>query len=182
MGTEPSKIRAGDSASWTAAFGDYPAGDGWALEFAIVGPGGRSTTTAGVASGDDFTCSLTADDTKALPPGQYRLIERVSKGAEVYTVYDGRIEILVNMLDAADGIDDRAHAELVLAAIEATILGRASSDQENITLNGQTLGRTPVADLIMLRKTYRREVKSLKAAERLAAGLGNKNKIRVRFK
>jgi hypothetical protein len=181
MTIEPTDIRAGDSVSWTVSKSDYKASDGWALNFALVGPDGIIKSKAGVANGADFDCAFTATETKSLTKGEYRLMERVSKGADAFTIHSGRVLVHQNLLDAANVVDNRAHAELVLAAIEATILGRAATDQENITINNQTLGRTPIPDLIQLRKLYKREVASMKRAETLAAGLGNKNNIRVRF-
>lgn len=181
MSNEPSEIRAGDSVSWTVSLADYSAADGWSLKYALAGRGGIIAEKTASASGSDFVCAFTKAETEALAAGDYFLAERVEKDADAVTVFHGRVEILRNLLSATAPVDARKHCEKVLDAIEALLEKRASTDQENITINGESLGRTSIPDLLTLRAQYKREVAQLKRAERLAAGQGNKNKILVRF-
>jgi hypothetical protein len=51
------------------------------------------------------------------------------------------------------------HVEKVLDAIEAVIENRASQDQMSYSIKGTTLSRTPIADLLLLRREYKEEYK-----------------------
>jgi len=73
------------------------------------------------------------------------------------------------------------HARRVLTAIEAVIEGRASKDQEEYTIGTRSLKRTPIKDLLVLRDAYKAEVAHEDAQYRLAQGLPNPRKVRVRF-
>jgi hypothetical protein len=68
-----------------------------------------------------------------------------------------------------------------LDAIEATIEGRASKDQESYSIQGRSLARTPIADLILLRGKYKAEYVQMQRAEKLRNGLGHGGNIKVRF-
>lgn len=179
--SEPKIIRAGDSVSWTASYSDYSAADGWSLSYAIVGNSGGFTGIAGVAAGSNFDVSITAAQTKQLVAGDYRLVGRVSKGAEVITVCSVELKVEANLFDIGPGSDVRSGSQRGLDAIIAVMEKRASKDQENYSINGRSLSRTPIADLITLRRFYEREVHKERKAERIASGLGAGNTIKVRF-
>ncbi len=53
---------------------------------------------------------------------------------------------------------ETTHARRMLNAIEAALEGRASKDTESYTIEGRSLSRTPIPDLLRLRAIYRREV------------------------
>lgn len=93
-------------------------------------------------------------------------------------VEEGQVRILEDLVSAAPGFDGRSHAEKVLEAIEAVIEGRASLDQSQYTINNRSLTRTPVADLLKLRNTYRAEVRAQRMAKR---GRGPSRRHLVRF-
>jgi hypothetical protein len=78
-------------------------------------------------------------------------------------------------------LDTRSHARKVLAAIEAVIERRATKDQEEYTIDGRSLKRTPVAHLLVLRYRYKREVEQEEQADRLAKGRGTGRKVVTRF-
>lgn len=60
--------------------------------------------------------------------------------------------------------------ERMLAAIEARLEGRISSDHQRYTVDGRSLDRIPILELQALRDKYRREVYQLQI----------KNGLRVR--
>lgn len=72
----------------------------------------------------------------------------------------GMIEVERDPTSISVDEDLRTHPERVLAAIEAVIEQRASKDQESYTINGRSLNRTPIADLLKLRDKYKDEVKN----------------------
>lgn len=177
--SEPSALRAGDTATWTKSLGDYPASAGWVLSYDLVKTGTRINFSS-TASGDDHLVSVAAATTSGWASGQYQYAAKVTKAAEVYTVQTGSIEILANYTAATSGLDDRSHARKTLDAIEAWIEGRDVGVAE-YEIAGRRMKYIPVEQLIVLRDRYRREVATEDAASRLAAGLPTRNKLQVRI-
>lgn len=178
---EPSEFRAGDTVKWTVdtLTGDYPASGGWGLTYYFRNAL-ASFDAAGVAAGDAFDVTIAAGDSADIAPGEFRWIARVDKTGEIYTVGTGTT-IVKPDLASAGAVDDRDHAEKVLAAIEAVIENRATKDQSSYTIGNRSLARTPMADLIALRDKYDAEVRRLRQQERLKKGLSAGRTIHTRF-
>lgn len=174
---------AGDTLDFLTTVIDYPASAGWTLSFRLVPQSaGTAYTFSAAAENDDYRSTVTAATTASWAAGEYSWSSYVTKGSERYTVDSGFLTIKANPATVAAGTDLRSHARKALAAVEAVIEGRASLDQEEYTINGRSLKRTPVADLIRLRSFYKSEVAREEAAERLAKGLGaNAGRLLVRF-
>jgi hypothetical protein len=177
---EPLEARAGLNWRWDRndLSADYPAGT-WTLTYYFKNAGANFSFAA-VANGLFFSVSRTAAQTTPLVAGKYDWVAVVSDGTNKYEVDNGRLNLLADYT-AAVSIDSRTHARKVLEAIEAVLEGRASKDQEEYTIGSRSLKRTPIVDLIKLRQTYRNEVASEDAAERLDNGLGGTAKIQVRL-
>ena len=77
--------------------------------------------------------------------------------------------------------EKREHIEKVLANIEAVIEGRASHDVQSYAIAGQPIGKTPIADLLLLQDRYTTKLIALKRAERRANGVGEGRNIKVKF-
>ena len=60
------------------------------------------------------------------------------------------------------------------------IQNRATKDQESYSIQGRSLARTPIADLIALRSQYKAELVREERAERIKNGLGHSGIIKVR--
>ena len=175
-------IIAGDTLDFTTSAPDYPASSGWSLKYRLAP---RSTGTAiditATASGDDYAIQVTATATAAWAPGYYSWVAFVEKASERYTVGSGQLEIRAASSTLAAGTDGRTHARKVLDAIEAVLEGRATKDQEEYAINGRSLKRTPIEELMKMRQLYRNEVAGEDAAANLAAGLGSARKVQVRL-
>lgn len=74
-----------------------------------------------------------------------------------------------------------SHAETVLAAIEAVIERRATVDQQSYSIEGRSLARMPIDDLLRFRSQYRAEVANEQAARAAAEGRGSSRRIRTAF-
>lgn len=174
----PAQITAGDSLSFSDSVGEYSAADGWVLTYGLSdGTSQHSISSSADGQNHKFTVATTA--TAGWPPGKYRWQAYVAKGSERITVGRGFVEVRPDFLNSAT--DPRHHVEKVLAALEAMIEGRASQDQQSLSLNGRSLTRMPIEELLKFRDSYKVELRNLKAAERVAQGLGSGNKIMVRF-
>ncbi len=175
-------IYAGDTLEFTTSAPDYPASAGWTLKHRLAPRvAGAEIDIVAAASGDDHLTSASAATTAGWATGWYTYTTFVEKGAERYTLERGQLQVLSASTNLADGTDGRSHARKVLDAIEAVIEGRASLDQQEYAINGRSLKRMPIADLLKLRQLYRAEVAGEEVASRLAAGLGGGRKVQVRL-
>lgn len=180
--TEPSEIQAGDTIKWRREdLSDYPASQGWSLNYNFVGQAGRFAVAA-AADGDKFAVAITAATSATYTAGIYQWVAKVSKGTESYTVDSGTCKVLLDLYAKTAAFDGRSHAKKVLDSIEAVIEGRATKDQMSYQIAGRQLSRTPITDLLKLRSLYKAEYQREVDAERAANGLGNSRRILVRFK
>jgi hypothetical protein len=172
----PTSITAGLSLKCEVITEDYPAPD-WELTAILRGP--ASIDMAAVASGTGHMFSETAATTGAWEPGLYAASVRATFGDHIHEVEAGQVTIAVDLVSIQEGYDPRGHAQRTLAAIEAVIEGRASKDQQSYTINGRTLVRTSVADLLMLRDRYKKEVAALNSGGRHKKLV--RRQVKVRF-
>lgn len=180
--TEPLSARAGDTWKWTRTLADYPASS-WTLKYRFKNAAGGFEIVSS-ASGDDHAVNHPAATTAGYTAGQYSWIAWVEGGSsEKYTVDQGTLELAADYRGGAAtvALDDRSHARKVLAAIEAVIERRASQDQMRYTIEGRSLERTPITDLLKLRQKYQAAVAAEDAAAKLAGGVAPGGKIQFRF-
>lgn len=180
--TEPLSVRAGDTWKWTRSLADYPAST-WTLKYRFKNAAGGFEITAS-ASGDDYSVTVAAATTAGYASGSYTWIAWVEGGSsEKYTVDQGTTTVGSDYRSgtATLALDDRSHARKVLAAIEAVIERRASQDQMEYTIEGRSLKRTPIADLLKLRQKYQAAVAAEDAAAKMAGGFAPGGKIQFRF-
>ena len=182
--TEPSDIIAGDRIAWKRSDldSDYPIAS-YSLKYSarLENAGSTEIEITATESGSDYIVEVGQSTTAAYTAGVYHwqaYIIRTSDSERI-TVDSGTWEVKANR-DAAT-TDPRNHVKKVLDSIEATIEGRASKDQESYSIAGRSLGRTPIADLILLRDKYRTEYVREQRAERVANGLGHSGIIKTRF-
>ena len=179
------RITSGDTLDFVTTLPDYPASGGYTLKYRLSPrTSGSAIDITCTASGDDHRCGAAASATAAWAAGEYSWACWVEKGAERYSgtsyLWRGECTILPNPATTA-AFDGRGHARKVLDAIEAVLENRATLDQEEYSIAGRSLKRTPTERLLRLRQVYRQEVASEDAAARLSAGLGGSPKLQVRL-
>lgn len=170
----PAELTAGDLWQWTRDLEDYPAGT-WTLTYYFLN-GEEKFSAAGTADGTTHSFSIAAATSADYKPGNYKYFGRVVNGSASYTVEEGWIEVLRNPA-AAGNFDARSWARRTLDAIEATLEGKASSDQLAMSINGRSISKIPPRELMDWRDRLRAEVREEDQADN--AGLGRN--IRVRF-
>lgn len=176
--TEPIALVAGDTLKFQISLADYPASDGWTLEYSIQNAANIETFSSS-ASGDDHLVTVAASATATWTPGTYRLSARAVKGAEKYTLRKGSIEVTA---DLSAAVDQRSHAEIVLDAIEAMLEGKATKDQQSYSIAGRSITRLTPEELLTWRDTYRKEVKRQRRQEARERGEpATGNFVRTRF-
>lgn len=180
---EPEELIVGDRAAWKRADlgADYPPAS-YSLKYSLrlESTGTEIEITAG-ESGDEYVVEVASATTTSWTAGTYVWQAYITRtlDSERVLVDSGSIKVVTN-LDASSA-DPRTHAKIVLDAIEAVIEGRATKDQEEYSIAGRSLKRTPIADLLLLRDRYRVEVAGEQAADRVASGVFDARKIQVRF-
>lgn len=179
------ELIAGDTLDFLDVVPDYPASAGWTLKYRLVPrfttPSQSPIMLTATTSGDDYRVQAAAGLTFDWVPGAYYWARWVEQGAIRQSCGDGELTVLTDPAQAVQGYDARGHAQKVVDAIEAVLENRASKDQEEYTIEGRSLKRTPIAELLVLRDRYRAELARDDAVERIAAGLPNPSQIGVRF-
>lgn len=111
--------------------------------------------------------------------GEYVYAIRAQMGQHVEHVEGGRLRIEPDIAQLPAGHDTREWAEEALQAVEAVILGRAKTGQEQYRINNRELRYTPLPELLKLRDMLRRE---LAQKRRAAAGNVFGDVVRVSFR
>ncbi|QDF14252.1 head-to-tail joining protein [Dinoroseobacter phage vB_DshS-R4C] len=155
----PATLVAGDSWAWEAGavFEDHP--DPWAASY-VLRPeaGGDPVTVSGglevLAPVFRLPASVTAD----LPPGEWTwfavAVDATTDARAVLA--QGRVTVIPDPLAGTE--DRRTPARRILAAIEATLEGRATKDADTYSIEGRSITRTPLPDLLRLRAVYAEQV------------------------
>ena len=179
---EPTSIRSGDLISWRKDLSaDYPADAGWALLYTLTLQSNAATRlqVTAAATGKTFLATLTAAQTAALPAGTYHLFGHVSKAIERYQVHASTIELTPNLAAVLTG-DLRSEIKKKLDAVEAVILGKATLDQQAIQINGRSLTRYSMAEMLQLRDRLKADYQKELQAEQLAQTGINPRRIGIR--
>lgn len=170
---EPTVIVSGDFVTWKRQLSDYPA-TLYTLAYRLVGSAGVKTITA-TADGTDHLIEIEGASQTGPPAvvgtdvygaGWYEWTASVTEIATSRrkTLETGSLEVKPNPL-TAKASDMRSHARKVLAAIEAVIEGTASHEQSEMSIDGKSLKRRSIEDLLKLRTIYKAEVKAETAAQ-----------------
>lgn len=163
---------------------DYPASDGWTLKYRLT-PRFASPVQAPITltattdpDGSRYNVQAGPATTATWIAGFYSVARWVEKAGARQTLSGllgaelggpiGQLKIYADPALTAQGFDSRSHARKTLEAIEAVIEGRATKDQEEYTIGGRALKRTPIEELVKLRGRYKAEV----AGEEMRAGGG----------
>lgn len=174
---EPARLVAGDTAKWLRSLADYPASAGWVLTYRLVNAGNAYSFSA-TASSDDHLVNVAAATTANWAAGDYTWRAQVALAGEVYTVAAGQF-VIEPAFGAA--IDARSTARQSLDAVEAMLMGRASSGVAEYQIAGRQLRHIPIPELLTLRDRLRMDVAREDAANAVAAGLPVRGRIAVRF-
>ena len=155
----PTSFAAGTTVTYTRTIPDYPATAGWTLSLRLSGIDVLAQNAT--ASGADYVVTLTAAATAPLHAGLYVFEERVTKGAEVYTVASGNVTVTANLATAGAG-DLQSWDEKTLAVVEAALAGRLTSDLESYQIAGRAVTKIPIKDLLELRNQLSARVARMK--------------------
>lgn len=165
---------AGDTWAWTRNYGNYPAPT-WTATFYAEMKGSQFSSVA-VPVGTTQSFSIAAAVTAGYKIGHYKWWIRVTDGTSSYVIEEGWLDVTADPA-AAGTRDQRTWARRTLDALECTLEGRATSDQLAMTINGRSLSRIPLQELLAWQDRLRNQVRT----EEQGATGGSGRNIKVRF-
>lgn len=179
--TEPTEIRAGDTVQWYKSLSDYPANDGWVLDYKLHSEN-QSHSISTSASGSDHLATITAATSATYLFGDYTIIGWVTKASERYTLPVKKVTIKPNLAALTTGYDGRSTAKKTLDLLNAALESQGNNAWvQSYTIAGRTMQFRSISDFFAFRSKVQAEVNREEKADRLKAGLAAKNKISVRL-
>lgn len=178
---EPDQVTAGDTLKFRREEADYVPPT-WTLRYVLVKDAEQIEFSSTDNGDGTHLINVAATTTDDWVPGTYAWQVYAESGSERFTTGRGVIEILPNFSALASGHDNRTHVKRTLDAIEAVIEERATKDQESYTINGRSLNRTPMEQLLMLRDKYARLYQQELDRQKVADGKTGKSSVYVRFR
>lgn len=177
----PAAFTAGDTVVIRRTLADYPASAGWALGYVLINGTAKITLPASVASGDDHLVTVPAATSAAYAAASYTYVETVSRAGERYTLKSGTVVVKPN-LAAATTFDARSSARKALDAINLALeTYGAKAYQQSYAIGGRQQSFKSNEEFMLFRDRLLAEVAREEQADALAAGLGTRNKLFVRF-
>lgn len=171
----PQTIQAGISLRAELRSEAYPAGD-WIAQAHLRGPSMIDLTATAQDRAHLFYVPYT--QTGAWAPGVYDYVVKVSNETDAFVLERAQLRIEADATLTQSPYDARKHEVRVLEAVEAVLENRATKDQESYTINGRSLVRTPIGDLLKLRDYYKSEVAKMTTGGRRRRLLGRQLKVR----
>lgn len=182
--SEPTSLYAGSLVQWKRSdlAADYPPAS-YDLVYKARLRGGLNPEMSVTATNDNgvFLVTLTNAVTATAVPGEYYWqaeIERKSDNARIM-VATGQWTVLPD-LDQT-GADPRSHSEIMLDKIQSLLEGRADKDVTSYSINGRSIAKMSVTDLLSWRDYYRKEVLLERRKADAAAGKPSTATVKVRF-
>ena len=179
--TEPTRITAGDSLVWTKALADYSPADGWTLHYALFNAVAAYTIDT-AADGTNHAVTVLAAVTAVWAEGRYDYSAYVTHAdGRRQSLFDGQLIIQPDL--AAGPRDGRTHARKMVDALEAALLGRATSGELDLIKAqfGDRAVERNTAELIVQRDKYMAEVRNEERLAGIAAGKRGPTSIKARF-
>ena len=105
-------------------------------------------------------------------------VTQTSSGNRV-VVERGEFEAIVDLDNS--GADPRTHAEIMLGKIESLLQGRADKDVSSYSIQGRSIAKMSIVDLLQWRDYYRKEVLKQRRDNAIALGKPTKTTMKVRF-
>lgn len=181
---EPLEIVKGDFIQWkkTALVDSYPIAS-YSAEYVARDASGQSGEfkIAAIERAGYYLFQVTSATSSAYTPGHYHWqleVTQTSSGNRI-VVERGQFDILYDLDD--NGADPRSHSEIMLAKIQSLLEGRADKDVSSYSIQGRSIAKMSIADLLQWRDYYRKEVMQEQRDNAIALGKPTKTTMKVRF-
>lgn len=183
---EPSEIVVGDFIQWKRSdlVADYPPADYTATYVARITGGGNTeiqVTATNYNSGEAYLITVDSTTSADFVAGYYHWqLEIVRNSDSNRIVVDRGAFTAIVDLDIG-GADPRTHDEKMLTKIQSILEGRADGDVESYSIQGRSLTKIPIKDLMEWERHYRQRVERYKKKEDIKLGRKTDSTIKVRF-
>ena len=187
----PAQIRAGDTVKWRDNAGRDNLGepisssDGWALYYYLrTNTASEGATVTGTARADGgWDMAITATTSSAFDAGTWYWETRATSGATVLSIGSGTTQVLPSLSYAGSpgAFDGKSQAEQDLAAVQAAIRAIVSKGAKSYTIGSRRFDAADLGQLMEREAQLKAIVARERAAEKVAAGLGDPRSLFVRF-
>jgi hypothetical protein len=186
----PAVIHAGNTVQWIepAALdlnGDAATSASWTLTtFLRFNAANEGATVVGTARADGgWDNAISATTTGGFDAGTWRWESRISSGATVITIGAGTFDALRSLsYEGSPGaFDGRSQAEQDLEAVQAAIRAIISRGARSYTIGTRSYTSQDLSQLMAREAQLKAIVNRERAAEKIAAGLGDPRNLYVRF-
>ena len=181
---EPLKIVVGDFVQWkkTSLAATYPPATHSAEYVARVAAGqSAEIKIPAIERTGYYLFQADSATTAAFIVGSYHWqleITQTSSGNRV-VVATGEFDAIADLDN--NGADPRTHAEIMLDKIEGLLIGRADKDVSSYSIQGRSISKMTISDLLQWRDYYRKEVTKERRDNAIALGRPTKTTVKVRF-
>jgi hypothetical protein len=181
---EPEKIVVGDFLQWkkTSLAEIYPPAAHSAEYVARVAAGSSAEIKLPAVERDGYYLFQAQSATTAeFEVGFYHWqleITQTSSGNRI-VVQTGEFEAIADLDN--NGADPRTHAEIMLDKIEGLLIGRADKDVTSYSIQGRSISKMTISDLLLWRDYYRKEVVKERRDKAISDGKKTKTTMKVRF-
>lgn len=181
---EPSEIVVGDFIQWKRSdlATDYPTDEYTATYVARITAGGNTEIQlTGTAYNGSYLFTVDSATSADFVAGYYHWQLEILRNSdsERVVVDRGAFTAIVD-LDQG-GADPRTHAEIMLTKIESLLEGKADSDVSNYSIQGRSLTKFGLDELLQWRDYYNAEVTKQKRLEEIRLGRKTASTVKVRF-
>lgn len=182
---EPTTVTVGDFIQWKRSdlVQDYPVATHSAEYVARITGGGASEIKLAATESDPTYYLFTVDSVTSadFDPGYYHWqleITETASGNRI-VVDTGTFTALADL--DVNNTDPRTHAEIMVDKIESILQGRADSDVSSYSIQGRSLSKMSITDLLEWRNYYLREAKKEKKDSDIKNGRPTNTTVKVRF-
>lgn len=181
---EPSEVVVGDFIQWKRSdlVADYPPTDYTATYVARITRGGASEIQlVGTNYNGVYLFTVDSETSTDFNAGYYHWqLEIVRNSDSNRIVVDrGSFTAIVDL--DVNNTDPRSHAEIMLTKIESILEGKADSDVSSYSIQGRSLTKFGLDELMRWRDYYQTEVNSQKRLEQIKLGRKTAATVKVRF-
>jgi hypothetical protein len=181
---EPLKIVVGDFIQWkkSSLAETYPPALYSANYVARITAGGATEVQiAATETSSYYLFTVSSATSAAFVSGFYHWqleVTQTSSGNRI-VVERGEFEFVQDLDN--NGADPRSHAEIMLDKIQSLLVGRADKDVSSYSIQGRSIAKMSVVDLLQWRDYYRKEVLKERRDNAIALGKPTKTTMKVRF-
>ena len=180
---EPVTFYKGETVVWTRKdLTDYPVGS-YAMSWSarLESNGGTSFSATVTEVDDYYKFTLDNSATGGYTTGDYFWVLKVtqSSDSEELIIDSGKITVKDNYFGSTG--DTRSHAKIMLDKIESILEGRADADVSSYSIQGRSLSKISINELLQWRDYYKAEYQKEIAKFRRDNKEGSGRVIKVQF-